>query len=69
MQVAEKAPPRRVTEAESENRRQRDVTIFAMVVVARKSPARVADHFNLTIGDVRRIVRRVRKSTPPDAVP
>ena len=60
MRVATKTPSQADAAELFDDRVQRDSTIYAMVIAGGKTPAAVADHFNLTIGDVRRIVRRVR---------
>ena len=56
----EKVPVRPAPETERRDRELRDATIFSMVVAGGKSPIEVAEQFQLTVGDVRRIVRKVR---------
>ena len=57
----EKVPVRPAPETERRDRELRDATIFSMVVAGGKSPIEVAEQFQLTVGDVRRIVRKVRQ--------
>jgi hypothetical protein len=61
MGVSDKMRIRPDLETDRRDRELKDATIYAMVVAGRQSPAQVAEQFKLTIGDVRRIVRRVRQ--------
>jgi Mor family transcriptional regulator len=57
----DKASIRPAPETDRRDRELRDATIFSMVVAGEKSPIEVAEQFQLTVGDVRRIVRKVRQ--------
>jgi Mor family transcriptional regulator len=61
MGASEKVPVRPAPETDRRDRELRDATIFSMVVAGGKSPTEVAAQFQLTVGDVRRIVRKVRQ--------
>jgi Mor family transcriptional regulator len=57
----DKVPVRPARDTDRRDRELRDATIFSMVVAGGKSPIEVAEQFQLTVGDVRRIVRKVRQ--------
>jgi Mor family transcriptional regulator len=61
MGASDKVPVRPAPETDRRDRELRDATIFSMVVAGGKSPIEVAERFQLTVGDVRRIVRKVRQ--------
>ena len=57
----DKVPVRPAPDTDRRDRELRDATIFSMVVAGGKSPLEVAEQFQLTVGDVRRIVRKIRQ--------
>jgi Mor family transcriptional regulator len=61
MAARDKVLIRPAPETDRRDRELRDATIFSMVVAGEKSPIEVAEQFQLTVGDVRRIVRKVRQ--------